>query len=200
MNRIKALFSSFFILLSSIAFAGSAPVSTLETAANQILSVLKQHKSELATKPELIYQAVQTHLVPIVDVQGMSRSVLGAQAWNKATSSERQAFTSAFTRLVVHTYAKPLAKYSNETVKFMPLRTAATGKFVRVNSLIVRPQGKDIPLAYSLVNKNGQWKVYDLSVEGVSLLQSFRSQFAQELRHGSIADLLKDMQNSQKAA
>jgi phospholipid transport system substrate-binding protein len=147
-----------------------------------------------------VYQAIERYLLPNIDVNGMSRSVLGRQAWNKATPAEKKEFTQAFTQLVIRTYASPLAEYSGETVKFLPLRGEGDGRFVRVNSVISRPNGQKIPLSYNLVSKNGQWKVYDLSVEGVSLLQSFRSQFGQVLQHSNMQGLIAQMHQNKKAA
>jgi len=140
-------------------------------------------------------------LLPHVDVTGMSRSVLGREAWNKASPADRQAFTQAFTQLVIRTYSTPLAEYTNETVTFLPIRGGLDGSFTRVSSVIVRPSGQRIPLSYSLVSKNNDWKIYDLSVEGVSLLQSFRSQFGQVLQNSSMQDLIAQMrQHTKKAA
>jgi phospholipid transport system substrate-binding protein len=82
-------------------------------------------------------------------------------------------------------------------VQFLPLRAAANSRFLRVNSVIVRSEGQNIPLTYSLVDKNGQWRIYDISVEGVSLLQSFRSQFAQVLQNSSMDEVIKQMQHKQ---
>lgn len=184
-----------FAFASSI-FAQSSPVPMLEQAANKIIDTLKENKSSLQSNPEIVFKAVEQHLLPKVDVEGMSRSVLGRQAWNKASPDERVQFSKAFTRLVIRTYATPLAKYSDETVQFLPLRGTLSGRFVRVNSVIVRSEGQNIPLSYSLVSKDGQWKIYDMSVEGVSLLQSFRSQFAQALQSSTISDVVKKMQQS----
>lgn len=82
-------------------------------------------------------------------------------------------------------------------MQFLPLRGSLSSRFIRVNSVIVRSAGQNIPLSYSLVSKNGKWKIYDISVEGVSLLQSFRSQFAQALQHSSISQVIKEMQQKQ---
>lgn len=183
--------------LAQTLIAQTSPVPMLERAANEIIVTLKDNKSNLKSNPGIIYKAVETHLLPNVDVAGMSRSVLGRQAWNKATPAERVQFSQAFTRLVIRTYSSPLAQYSDETVQFLPLRGSLNSRFIRVNSVIVRSQGQNIPLSYSLVNKNGQWKIYDLSVEGVSLLQSFRSQFAQALQHSSIKEVISEMQKKQ---
>lgn len=201
---MKALQTAIFVVglfFGQLLIAQSSPVPVLESAANQIIASLKQNKGDLQRNPRLIYQAVEHHLLPHVDVTGMSRSVLGRQAWAKASTSEREQFSQAFTQLVLRTYASPLAEYTDETVKFLPIRGSLDGRFVRVNSIIVRPHGKNIPLNYSLVSKNGSWKIYDLSVEGVSLLQSFRSQFAQALQNSNMQELIAQMhQRNQQGA
>lgn len=176
--------------------AQTSPIPMLEQAAGNITATLKQNKSHLKNNPKIIHQAVQQYLLPIVDVKGMSRSVLGRAAWNKATVSEKSQFTKEFTNLVIRTYSNPLSEYDDEKVKFLPIRGSISGRFVKVNSVIVRNNGPDIPLSYSLVLKSGHWKVYDLSVEGVSLLQSFRSQFGQALRNSNMNDLIKQMRKT----
>lgn len=197
MKALKFLVLSVCFCFMQAVLAQSSPVPMLEQTANAIIGTLKDNKASLQSNPEIVYKAVEQHLLPKVDVEGMSRSVLGRQAWNKATASERTQFSKAFTRLVIRTYSTPLAKYSDETVQFLPLRGSLEGRFVRVNSVIVRSEGQNIPLSYSLVAKDGQWRIYDMSVEGVSLLQSFRSQFAQALQGSSISDVVKKMQQTQ---
>lgn len=196
MRVFKSFLLVVLVVFSQAMFAQSSPVPMLEEAANEIIATLKENKSSLKSNPNIIYQAVEKSLLPKVDVAGMSRSVLGRQAWNKATPAERLQFSQAFTRLVIRTYSTPLAKYSDETVQFLPLRGSLNNRFIRVNSVIVRSEGQNIPLSYSLVAKDGQWKIYDMSVEGVSLLQSFRSQFAQALQSSSISDVVKKMQQN----
>ncbi|KTD20716.1 MlaC/ttg2D family ABC transporter substrate-binding protein [Legionella londiniensis] len=199
MKTIKASLFFLSVIASSLLWAQSSPVPMLENAANQVINSLKQNRGHLKQNHQVIYRAVEQHLLPIVDVTGMSRSVLGRNVWNKATAAEKRAFTREFTQLVIRTYASPLAEYSDEKVKFLPLRGGINSRFVRVNSVIVRSNGQNIPLSYSLVSKNGQWKIYDLSVEGVSLLQSFRSQFSQVLQNSNMQELIQQMRK-QKAA
>lgn len=198
MRIIKTILFVIGVIVSPlISAAQNSPIPMLEETANNIIATLKENKSSLKSNPNIIYKAVETHLLPIVDVVGMSRSVLGRQAWTKATKSQRAQFSKAFTRLVIRTYSSPLAQYADESVQFLPLRGSLNSRFIRVNSIIVRTEGQNIPLSYSLVDKNGQWKIYDISVEGVSLLQSFRSQFAQALQNSSIDDLIKLMEKKQ---
>lgn len=200
MKIIKTSLLGFLLLLAPFVWAQSTPIPMLQSTADQILNTLKQNKASLKSNRHIIFQAVERNLLPIVDVEGMSRSVLGRQAWNKATPAERSQFSKAFTDLVIRTYASPLAEYTDETVKFLPVRGSLDSRFVRVSSLVIRSNGNNIPLSYSLVSKNGQWKIYDFSVEGVSLLQSFRSQFAQALQNSNMQDLIKQMRERGKAA
>ena len=185
MNGLKAIFFAMMVAIPHTLWAQSSPVPMLENTASQIIATLKQNKPNLKQNHQVIYQAVERYLLPNVDVNGMARSVLGREAWNKASSVDKQEFTRVFTQLIIRTYASPLAEYTDETVKFLPLRGSIEEHFTRVNSVIVRSNGQNIPLSYSLVSKNNKWKIYDLSVEGVSLLQSFHSQFGQILQTSS---------------
>lgn len=197
MRILKTILFVAGVILSPIISAQSSPVPMLERTANEIITSLKENKANLKSNPSLIYHVVEKNLLPIVDVDGMSRSVLGRQIWSKSSAAQKAEFSKAFTSLVIRTYSSPLAQYSDETVQFLPVRGALNTRFMRVNSLIVRSQGPNIPLTYSLIDKNGQWKIYDISVEGVSLLQSFRSQFAQALQSSSIDDVIKQIQQKQ---
>lgn len=197
MRLLRTILCIALVAISQSLMAQSSPIPMLEHAANGIIGTLKDNKTSLKRNPSIIYQAVESNLLPNVDVTGMSRTVLGRDAWNKASPSERANFSKAFTRLVIRTYSSPLAEYSDETVQFLPIRGSLQAKFLRVNSVIVRSSGQNIPLSYSLVAKNGQWKIYDLSVEGVSLLQSFRSQFAAALKNSNINDVISQMEKQQ---
>ena len=200
MKRLRWFALGTTLLFSNLLWSQTSPVPMLEGTANQILQTLKQNQARLKQNHSIVYQAIEQHLLPKVDVDGMARSVLGRQAWTKASPAEQQEFTREFTRLVIRTYASPLAEYSGETVSFQPLRGSAEARFVRVNSVIHRPNGQNIPLNYSLVSKQGQWKIYDLSVEGVSLLQSFRSQFSQLLQQSNMKGLIAQLRLRKQAA
>jgi len=200
---MKILHTLMLVLLMTVStaiFAEGSPVPNMERVAAQVLDELKQNKSRLKNNPQIVYNVVKKHFLPQVDVEGMSRSVLGRQAWNQATPVERKQFAEAFTNLVIHTYASPLTEYTDEQVKFLPSRHSGNDRFMRVNTLIIRSQGQNIPLNYSLVLKNGSWKIYDMSVEGVSLLQSFKSQFSQALQNSTMRELIQQMEQKRKKA
>lgn len=196
----KILLALCVFTVTQVLFAQSSPVPMLEQSANKIIESLKANQSSLKSNHQIAYQAIQRYLLPHVDLTGMSRSVLGRQAWERATSVEKKEFTDEFTKLVIRTYASPLAEYSGEKVSFLPIRGSVDVHFIRVNSIISRPSGQNIPLSYNLVVKNGEWKIYDFNVEGVSLLQSFHSQFGAMLQNKSMHELIKQMHDTKKAA
>lgn len=190
MKKLNVLLAVFVWTFSLSVWAASSPVPMLEKTADNMLEVLDKNKSQLKSNPEIVQQAVRDYLLPHVDVSGMARSVLGRAAWVRSTAAQQQRFTQAFTSLVVRTYSAPLSEYSQEKIMFLPERAVPSGRFTRVNSVIIRPSGQKIPLSYSLVLKKETWKIYDFSVEGVSLLQSFKSQFGQILRTSDMNALI----------
>lgn len=198
--RIHCRQSSFYLfvlllgLVSQNALAVTSPVIMLNHTANQVIKQLQSNKTDLKKHPKLVYRIVNKTFLPHVDVVGMSRSVLNRTIWLKASATQRQTFTREFTKLVVRTYSRALADYTDEKVRFLPLRGDYQNKrFLSVASVIVRNGAPDIRLSYKLVRKGSQWKVYDMSVEGVSLLQSFRSQFAAQLEQGDFSRLIAQL-------
>ncbi|OGV27861.1 MAG: signal peptidase [Legionellales bacterium RIFCSPHIGHO2_12_FULL_37_14] len=189
----KNIIFMLFLGFTMVVYAAEAPVAMLNQVASEMVTILKKHQGSLQSNPKIVHTAVEKYLLPHVDLAGMARSVLGKEAWMHASEKERAAFTHEFKELVIRTYGSSLAKYQGETIKFHPVRGGVQGRFVRVESEIERVSGPPIALNYSLVSKNGQWKVYDLTVEGVSLLQSYHSQFAEALRHQTLPELIEQI-------
>lgn len=198
----KNLFRGIFLFFWSLAvFSESSPQVLIEHVNQQVIAVLEAHQSELKSHPKYIEQAIRQYFIPHVDTLGMSRSVLGRQAWQSSSDADKKAFSVEFTNLVLRTYAAPLANYQGDKVEFQPYKASATPQFSQVNSTIVRPNGQRIAIQYHLVNLNhDDWKIYDLSVEGISLLNSFRNQFSQALRQNDLKFIIKQLhQRNEKA-
>lgn len=194
MRAIRYLSLAVLALLCQVAIAASSPLEMLQPTSDQMLSALKANKATLKSNPETVYRIVNQILVPHVDLDMMSRLVLGRNVWMQATPEQRQRFKKEFTRLVINTYSAALASYTNETVKFMPIRGGYEGRSrVQVQSQIIRQDGPPVGVNYRVQNMGGEWLVYDFTVEGVSMIESFRSQFAEDLSSGSMDSLLDKM-------
>jgi len=190
----KIIFVFFGLLICTMAWAISSPVDLLQSTSNQLISALQRNQATLKTKPQIVYGIVNQILLPHVDVMSMSSKALGREAWLRATPMQRQAFAQQFVTLLIRTYSSALAQYTNERVNFLPLRGDYNSESrVQVNSVIVRETGPSINLSYRLMRVNGQWMLYDFSVGGVSIIESFRSQFAQELQNNGIDGLINKL-------
>ncbi len=190
----KVIVALFGLLVCSMAWAVSSPLELLQSTSNQLISALQRNQATLKTKPQIVYAIVNQILLPHVDVMSMSSRALGRDAWLKAIPNQRKAFAQEFVTLLIRTYSSALAQYTNEKVNFLPMR----GDYykqprVQVNSVIVRESGPSINLSYRLMRENGQWMLYDFSVDGVSIIESFRSQFAGELQQSGIEGLISKL-------
>lgn len=182
LKSLQALVLVFTLLFSTAVFAD--PVSLLRGIADNLINQLKQNQASLKTNPSLVYSLAYRSVVPHADLDYMAMRVLPPSVWNSASPAQRSRFKKEFTNLLVHTYASALADYKDQTVDFFPVRGG--GSNVVVNSRINRSDGPPISVSYRVINRGGQWKLYDMSVEGVSMLESFRSQFADILQQGNL--------------
>jgi phospholipid transport system substrate-binding protein len=192
LKRLVCQFVLFFFTTHLL--AANDPTPMVVAINNQVLAVLKAHQSELKNNPKIIEQAITKYFIPHVDTHGMSRSVLGRNIWQTASPAEKNQFTNEFTQLVLRTYAQPLSNFNDEKVEFLPKNPGPIERFSQVKTVIVRPNGQRINMTYHLVMLSGNdWKVYDLSVEGVSLLNSFRNQFSQALQGHDLKTIIEKM-------
>jgi len=190
----KVIVALFGLLIGTMAWAISSPVELLQNTSNQLISALQRNQATLKTKPQIVYGIVNQILLPHVDVMSMSSKALGREAWLRATPTQRQAFSQQFASLLIRTYSSALAQYTNERVNFLPLRGDYNNQSrVQVNSVIVRESGPSINLSYRMMRVGGQWMLYDFSVDGVSIIESFRSQFVEVLQQRGIDGLINEL-------
>ncbi len=194
MKRLTFIVAALLTLVSFTATAASSPVTMLENIANRTLATVKRKGITERSNPRAVHRIVYRIIIPHVDVTGMSRSVIRREVWKSASKGQKSKFIKEFTKIVVRTYSSALALYSNQQVKFYRIRGGYQGRRrVRVNSVIIRRGASRIPMSYRLISLRGRWKVYDMSVEGVSVLQSFRSQFSSELSRGNFNALINKL-------
>lgn len=170
----------------------SDPVNMLRYIADNMLSELKSNQATLKTKPQIVYHLAYQYVVPYADLSEMSKRVIPPQVWNTASSSQRLHFQKEFTTTVIRTYASALSAYKDQSVRFFPVRGGTQGlKTVEVDSQIDSSESQPIRVTYRLVRNGSVWKLYDMSVEGVDMLESFRAQFADILASGNMDQLLQ---------
>lgn len=169
----------------------------------KVLERLKQDREKLQADSELIYPLVEDLVLPHFDFERMSVWVLGKN-WRKADKQQQRQFVDEFRTLLVRTYAKALLEYTDQNINYLPLHAEEDAKRVTVRTEVIQPGGVNIPINYNMfLNQEGKWKVYDISVDGVSLVTNYRSSFATEIRQGGIDKLLarlSEMNTGKEAA
>ncbi len=180
------------VMASFTSYASQDPEALLSCVTEELISTLRSKSHEIKSNPTAVYRIVDKILVPHVDWQTMSKWVLGRSVWMQANEQQRNAFAKEFKDLLVRTYASTLKTYNNQVIEYLPLRGGVGDKQrVQIDSLIKEPNKSPIRVTYRMVKVGGKWKVYDMVIEGISLLQGFRSQFATELQQSSIDQLIR---------
>lgn len=189
------------LLWTGIAFADTpSPIDQINAVTQQVLAQLNKNKVTLKSNPDVVYKIMDDYLAPNVDNEMMAKSVLGRAGWAKATPDQQKQFITLFTQLMTYTYSAALAKYDNQQIKYSPVRGGYEGKtMVTVNSQVIQPDGPPLNVVYSLILHGNKWQVYDISVEGVSLLESYRQQFTAMLNNQGMAALLDNLAKHNEA-
>lgn len=195
----------FFIGLSllcfaSASFAAEAPDELVKRTAEDVLTIIKSDKDIQAGNQEKLFALTEEKILPNFNFDKVSRLVLGKN-WTKATPDQKTAFQSEFKSLLLRTYATALSKYKNQTIEYAPLRMADGATTASVKTSIVQSGGQPIAVNYTLEKQvDATWKVYDIVIEGVSLVTNYRGQFAQEIRQNGLDSLIKKLADKNKAA
>lgn len=177
------------------------PAQLVKQTTEQVLRVLQERRDELAQNPQPVHDIVRDIVLPHFDFELMSRFVL-AQNWRTASEEQRRRFVEEFRELLVRTYATSLAEYSGQTVEYKPMNGEPERGRVTVRTEVIQPAGPAIPVDYNLHDRDGAWKVFDVVIDGVSLVQNYRGSFNSEIRRNGMDALLESLsqRNRQQSA
>ena len=186
-QMLNALIVSLFMISATVAAAEvEAPMDMLKRTSDDVIKVLK----EIDADPSIVYQIVDDYIIPHLDDVTLAKLALGKN-WRKASNDQKIEFVDQFRTLLVRTYSKSLQEFSDQKINFFPVRMKADATKVTVKSEVLQSGGPSIPMDYRLRLKDDAWKVYDIKIDGVSLVTSYRGTFAQEMRKGGMKGLLK---------
>ena len=177
---------------SHISSANVDPIQLMESITAKLMDALKKNKAEIDANPGKIYDVVDTLVVPHVDFVEMAKWVAGRSSWGRASDATKQEFVREFQGLVVRTYATSLSRYTDERIEFSPY-AGEHNKRIQVSSVIYRQNKENIKLDYRLITHNNSWRVYDLVIEGVSILKGFQAQFTDKIKREGLAIVTRDI-------
>lgn len=186
-------------LAASASMAEIAADAFVKANADDVLALIKKDKDIQNGDMRKIYDLAEEKILPNFDFERIGRLVLG-KYWASATKQQQEDFTKEFRSLMIRTYSSALSKYRNQTIEYKPLRAQPTDKDVTVKTLIVQPGGQPIAVDYALEKSGDTWKVFDIAIEGVSLVTNYRSQFSGEVRQSSLDGLIQKLAEKNKQA
>jgi phospholipid transport system substrate-binding protein len=180
-----------FLAVGPVA-SGQGPVEMLRATTDQVLEAVRADPTVLDS-PARVRRLANELVLPHVDFVTLSRWVLGKH-WRTATPEQRDAFVEAFREMLVASYLRSMTEYRDNDVVFEPLRKPAEGGRVSVHAVITQPNGPLVKVIFRLHQPKQAWLIYDMVVDGVSLVTTHRSSIAQEIRRGGMDGLIARLQ------
>jgi phospholipid transport system substrate-binding protein len=178
--------------------AGKAPDALIKEVSTDVLEAVKADKSIKQGDVQKVIALVDTKVMPYVDFQRMTASAVG-RYWRQATPEQQKRLQEEFKILLVRTYSGALAQVQDQTVELKPMRGMPTDTEVVVKTEI-KGRGDPVQLDYRLEQTPGGWKIYDVNVLGVWLVENYRNSFSQEISSGGIDGLIGKLAARNKSA
>jgi len=171
------------------------PMSVVQTTVNQALEVLRNKSIPLPQRQDQLRKIVDATF----DFKEMARSALGYH-WRQITPDQQQEFTDAFVAFIQDSYLGKINEYTNQQVQFVTTKSLGQG-YAQVNTDIVKPSGNGdaIKVNYLLEQEGSSWKIYDVTVDAISIIANYRNQFNRVMNNQGYDTLIKDLKSKQAA-
>ncbi|NRT56949.1 MlaC/ttg2D family ABC transporter substrate-binding protein [Sphaerotilus uruguayifluvii] len=186
------------VLATSFAQAQTAPDAWIKQISGDVIETVKGDRAIQGGDTKKVMSLVDAKILPNVDFQRMTSSAVG-RYWRQATPEQQKRLQDEFKTLLVRTYAGALAQIKDQSVELKPLRAKPEDTEVLVRTE-VKGKGDPIQLDYRLEKQGDAWKIYDVNVLGVWLVETYRASFAQEISASGIDGLIAKLAEKNKAA
>jgi phospholipid transport system substrate-binding protein len=188
-------------LVSSRAVAGDAaaqpgPAELIDATARQMMKELDVHRAELRKDPQKIRKLVDTHLLPHFDTEYAAKLVL-AKSWRTATPDQRKRFIDAFYQSLLQNYGEALLDATPDRMTIQPYRGDPAETTATVRTEVRRDNGSRVPVNYSMRKTEAGWKAYDVTIEGISYVKSFRTDFGSEIEQKGLDAVIQRLETQQ---
>jgi len=192
MKRFAYIITLFFLLSPALLAKESANTFIIKTV-EEISAFITENKAMLENDEEYLRAKVDELVIPKLNISLMSKIVLGRDNWTSSNDYQKREFQKAFRSLMVRTYMKSLTTFDGEKMKFMPFKAGKRPDIARVNSIYLLSEG-ELPVSYRLkfVESDG-WKVFDIIIDGISLLKNYRTDFQEHIQNNGINSLITEL-------
>jgi phospholipid transport system substrate-binding protein len=185
-------------LVTATVFAQEAPDALVMKITEEVLEIVRKDKDIQSGNTRKAIELVDAKVLPYFNFQHMTALAVGKD-WRKASAQQQQQLSAEFKTLLVRTYSNALTGYKNQKIVFKPFKMNPGETDVLVRTEVQQPGSKAVQLDYSLEKLDSGWKVYDVTVAGISLVTNYRDQFAQEIRNGGMDGLIQSVAAKNKS-
>ncbi len=192
------LSACFFMIgnLSAQTVDPSSPDGLIKGVVSDVMASVKSDSEIQKGNIPRIVDLVEKKIVPYTDMRRTTEMAMGPN-WKKATPEQQAQLVNEFKNLLIRTYSGALSQLRDQTIQFKPLRAAPDDKEVIVKTVVIG-RGDPVPLDYRLEKTANGWKVYDMNIMGVWLVEAYRNQFANQISQNGIEGLVKFLQDRNK--
>jgi phospholipid transport system substrate-binding protein len=180
-------------LLPAAAFAQEAPDAMVKRIADEVLAIIKSDKDVAAGNQQKVVALAEQKVLPNFDFTRMTRLAVGRN-WSQASDAQKEQLTKEFRTMLVRTYSSSLTAYRNQTIQVKPAQMAANDKETTVRTQVIQQGGPPIPIDYAIEKTDTGWKVYDVVIDGASLVTTYRGSFNDQIQKSGIDGLIKMLQ------
>jgi phospholipid transport system substrate-binding protein len=198
MLRFFIPFIAALVPFAAAAQAQETPDAMVKRIADEVIAIVKQDKDLQNGNSQKVVQLAEQKVLPHFDFTRMTRLAVGRN-WSQASPEQREALTKEFRTLLVRTYSASLSQYRNQKIEVKPLAAAPGDEDVVVRSAVIQEGGPPIPIDYRMEKTPQGWKVYDVVIDGASLVTTYRGSFNDQIQRAGIDGLLKTLQERNRS-
>jgi phospholipid transport system substrate-binding protein len=180
------------ILWQPLLAVDAGPEELIRSTANEVLDIIKKRQGEFTEEPSKLFELVDARVLPHFDFERMTELALGRYR-RDIKGDQKPRLIHEFRQLLVRTYGKALLEYTDQVIQYLPMRGSIEKGDVTVRTEIEQKGGFPIPLNYSLYKKEDGWKVYDISVDNISLVTNYRSSFSKKIKESGVDGLIESL-------
>ena len=175
------------------------PEELVRKVTQDVLDAIRSDKQLAAGDKQKALKLAEEKVLPLIDFEEATRLAVG-RAWAQATPEQRKKLVEEFRRMLVRTYSNAISAYEGQTMKVLPVRMKPGDTEVTVHNRYIRAGGKPLPVDYQMHKTDQGWKIYDITVEGVSLVLTYRSEFDAVVKQSGIDGLIKRLEEKNTPA
>lgn len=196
-GTIGLIFS--FLLISPAWSMEMAPDRLVDETVKEVIDIIHKDTELKNGNKDKMLDLIETKIVPHFNFTRMTQLAMG-QHWSKAAPEQQNKLVDEFRTLLVRTYSNALTSYQDETIKVKPLPALGDKTETTVRTMVFQGNGKEpVPIDYSMEKKSDGWKVFDVTVAGVSLVTNYRGTFNSQVRKGGVEGLIKVLSDKNKS-